>query len=105
MSNNSIIPEGEVYSCDELNKFSKHVAVIAGLVNPNDVIKTLRWLHRPEDTFEIRTLKSQTDKYAGTSCGYFRDHLTAAESVIEHVGKYRPAQVYVTLNPTVNDPQ
>ncbi len=101
MSNNSIIQEGEVHSCEDLKQFSEHVAVIADLVNPTDVSRMLRWLHQPGDTFEIRSLKSQTDTYAGISCGYFRDHQTATEAIIEHVGQYRPSQVYVPLNPTV----
>ena len=103
MSDTSIIQKEEAHSCENLKQFSEHVAVITDLANPDDILKALRWLHRPGDTFEIRTLDSQTDKYVGRSCGYFRDCDTAVEAVVEHVGQYHPAQVYVSLNPTTPD--
>jgi len=71
------------------------------LPQTDEIRKTLEWSIKPGETFEIRTLESQTKPWARTASGYFRDVDAAVQAVLTHVSEYDPKQVYCTLNPTI----
>lgn len=72
---------------------------VSGSICQADVLKTLQWLHRAGDTFEIRTMYSSINQYMSIGCGYFQNIETAVDALIQHVEEYDPQQIYVTLNP------
>lgn len=103
MLNTTTIHKEGVDTLGQSEDFSDYLGVLGGMVNPDDVDKTLRWLTHPGETFEISTFDSQRKPYAGTCCGYFRDVGPAVKAVVNHIEHFEPAQVYVTLNPVLPD--
>lgn len=101
--NNTIIHQKEAVSSDLLSDFSDSFPVMSGLVNPDDVRRSLSWMIRPDDTFEIRTFGSQSKPWARTSAGYFKDVETATKALVDHIESFKPGQCYVTLNLVTDD--
>ena len=66
---NTIIQQTEGNSSDQFKPFSESMAVITGLVIPEDVHRCLSWLTRPGETFEVRTFESRTKGWAAGSAG------------------------------------
>ena len=63
----------------------------------DELVKFIRVIHEPGDTFELRILGIRSGRFENTAAGYFRDPYAAARAAL--VQEKRPgAAVYLVMN-------